>query len=451
MAARSGRGVAALAALAAGAGAQLDMGAIWPCYGASPTMDSTSVYARSGSKGSKTMWRVNTGDKVAAGPAISAEGVAYVGNYAGHFYAFDTTDGTQLWKTKVRYGVGISGAALSVDGDLYFGVADHDDGNKPSDEVGYFYKLRADSGEVVWRKKTGGVYSSPMIGDDGVVYVGSVSEEALYAYEPDGSLKWKVDLGSAVYDTPLLSKSTGDIYVGGGNVAWRLRPSDGGTVWSYTANDLTNGCLATTADGTEVWIYSSHKGTLTARDVDTGAKVWKYTLDDDCNNPPSLSLDHEVVYVGDHSKKLYAVNATSGALVWTAKTKGEVTYSKAAVNGDGVIFIGDESGYINAISARGERLWTKKLKEYVESGPSIDANGDLVVGDNAGYLYKINGASSDDDAAVEDGFLSFSALDVDAVAGAGRWAPLAAAAAVCAGLALGARRRRTASGEYRPV
>jgi len=64
-----------------------------------------------------------------------------------------------------------------------------------------------------WQFETGGsVYSSPAIGSDGMVYVGSYDDN-LYAINPDGSMKWKFMTGSWVSSSPVIS-SDGTVYVG---------------------------------------------------------------------------------------------------------------------------------------------------------------------------------------------------------------------------------------------
>jgi len=64
-----------------------------------------------------------------------------------------------------------------------------------------------------WKFETGNyVYSSPAIGEDGTIYVGSW-DDYLYAINPDGTLKWKYGTGSGVNSSPAIGQD-GTIYVG---------------------------------------------------------------------------------------------------------------------------------------------------------------------------------------------------------------------------------------------
>ncbi|MEF8874652.1 MAG: PQQ-binding-like beta-propeller repeat protein, partial [Candidatus Thermoplasmatota archaeon] len=58
----------------------------------------------------------------------------------------------------------------------------------------------------------GSVYSSPAIGSDGTIYVGS-RDTNLYALNPDGTEKWRFDTGNYVLSSPAIG-SDGTIYVG---------------------------------------------------------------------------------------------------------------------------------------------------------------------------------------------------------------------------------------------
>jgi len=68
-------------------------------------------------------------------------------------------------------------------------------------------------GYVHWKFKTGyEVDSSPAIGEDGTIYVGS-GDNYLYAINPDGTLRWKFKTGDFVLSSPTIGKD-GTVYVG---------------------------------------------------------------------------------------------------------------------------------------------------------------------------------------------------------------------------------------------
>ena len=59
------------------------------------------------------------------------------------------------------------------------------------------------------------IYSSPAIGSDGTVYVGS-DDHKVYAINGSGALKWSFTTGDVVWSSPAIG-SDGTVYVGSGD------------------------------------------------------------------------------------------------------------------------------------------------------------------------------------------------------------------------------------------
>ena len=81
-----------------------------------------------------------------------------------------------------------------------------------------------------WSFQTGrDVDSSPAIGSDGTIYVGS-DDSYLYAINPDGSRKWRFKTGSYVVSSPAIG-SDGTIYVGSYDYYLYAINPDGSRKW----------------------------------------------------------------------------------------------------------------------------------------------------------------------------------------------------------------------------
>lgn len=81
------------------------------------------------------------------------------------------------------------------------------------------------NGSLKWSFATAGkVFSSPAIGADGTVYVGSYDAN-LYAIGLDGSLKWRFSIpgGGLVHASPAVGRD-GVVFVGGGADLYAVNP-----------------------------------------------------------------------------------------------------------------------------------------------------------------------------------------------------------------------------------
>lgn len=83
-----------------------------------------------------------------------------------------------------------------------------------------------------WSYTTGGdVKSSPAIGADGTIYVGSCDDN-LHAINADGSLQWSYTTGYYVKSSPAIG-ADGTIYVGSWDDDLYAINADGSLKWSY--------------------------------------------------------------------------------------------------------------------------------------------------------------------------------------------------------------------------
>ena len=105
------------------------------------------------------------------------------------------------------------------------------------------------SGSLKWKFRTDSyIYSSPAIGSDGTIYVGSY-DNYLYAINPDGSLKWKYKTDHWIWSSPAIG-SDGTIYVGSyDNYLYAINP-DGSLKWKYKTDEWIDSSPAIGSDGT---------------------------------------------------------------------------------------------------------------------------------------------------------------------------------------------------------
>ena len=108
---------------------------------------------------------------------------------------------------------------------------------------------------------------------------------------------------------------------------------DLGVKWSYDTLYFSVNSSPTVANGV-VYIISDQIYALNAR---TGAKLWSYAIGSE-RNTSSPAVANGAVYVGSIDYNVYALNAKTGAVLWSYTTGANVDSSPAAANG--VVYIG---------------------------------------------------------------------------------------------------------------
>jgi len=238
--------------------------------------------------------------------------------------------------------------------------------------------------KLKWSFTTGSrIYSSPAIGADGTIYVGSIDNN-LYAINPDGSQKWSFTTGDVVFSSPAIG-ADGTIYVGSyDNNLYAINP-DGSQKWSFTTGAKIFSSPAIGVDGT---IYvGSWDTNLYA--IDPDGMWWTLTLTTGCHveSSPAIGADG-TIYVGSWDNNLYAINP-DGSQKWSGTT-GDVVLSSPTIGADGTIYVGSNDHNLYAINPDGSQKWIFTTGDMVRSSPTIGADGTIYVGSDDNNLYAIN-------------------------------------------------------------
>ena len=176
--------------------------------------------------------------------------------------------------------------------------------------------------------------SSPAIGEDGTIYIGS-KDRCLYAVLPDGTLKWSHETGGEIVSSPALADD-GTIYIGSRDGSLYAVSPQGGFLWSYSTGGPVNSSPAIGADGT--------------------------------------------VYFGSNDSYLYALNP-DGSLKWRYETGGEVI-SSPAIDSEGTVCFGSGDRFFYALNPDGALKWRYGAEEKIWACPVIDFDGRILVGTN---------------------------------------------------------------------
>lgn len=122
-------------------------------------------------------------------------------------------------------------------------------------------------------------------------------------------------------------------------------------------------------------------------DMTNFGKLWSYTMGNwSYSSSPAISQD--ILYIGSYDKKIYAVNATNGSLIWTYTTKGIVRSSPAVANN--IVYAGSGDKNLYALNATdGTYIWNYTTKDAIYAPPTI-YNDIVYIASSDNHTYAVN-------------------------------------------------------------
>ena len=156
--------------------------------------------------------------------------------------------------------------------------------------------------------------------------------------------------------------------------------------WSYDISGLSNGygLASSPAIANGVVYFGLGDGNVFAVDAETGARLWSYKTGAYVGSSPAVV--NGIVYVGSFDGNLYALNATTGEKLWSFPAgSGQGGRSSPAVVNGVVYYDGGITLY--ALDARtGEKLWSF---DDVSGSPAV-ANGVVYAGANTNTFFALD-------------------------------------------------------------
>jgi outer membrane protein assembly factor BamB len=128
---------------------------------------------------------------------------------------------------------------------------------------------------------------------------------------------------------------------------------------------------------------------LYALNAGTGAMLWSFVTESSVYSSPAVV--NGVVYFGTFYGHVYALDAGTGTKLWSFTTGANVVSSPAVANG--VAYIGSDDNNVYALNARtGAKLWSYATGGRVESAPAV-SNGIVYASSDDGNLYALNAST----------------------------------------------------------
>ena len=214
-----------------------------------------------------------------------------------------------------------------------------------------------------WFFATGkGVFSTPVIDEGGVIYVGS-ADHNFYALNPDGTERWRfatgeiIDSAAALPRLNLLSSQPSILVPSGDGYLYHLATAEGlndteRLLWQFDARVAPRASYNNWFEGN---IQLGYDGTI---------------------------------YAGNTNFNYYAINP-DGSLKWTYET-GSNNWSIAGLGPDGTIYWASNDTFIRAVAPDGSERWTRRTLGFIAASAAIGSDGTVYIGSFDSLLYALD-------------------------------------------------------------
>ena len=286
---------------------------------------------------------------------------------------------------------------------------------------------------AAWTVRTGGpVLSSPTIGPEGEIYIGS-SDGKVYRIDADGLETWQVATASVVNTGPALdaagrlfvTSNDGNLYTLDSSTGEELRspvlifgvlappalgsgPNSGvayigslsGGLFALCANNVLRWTAqivpvanipAVGSDGTVYIAGAIGARTVLAVDPVTGREKWIFTATATINAAPVVGSTGEV-FVVDGAGRVFAIDPVTGTSPGLLFDAAAAVTASPALAADGTLYVADQAGRLTAFdTAAGIIRWTFHIPSGapIFSSPVVTADGTLVFGADDGVVYAV--------------------------------------------------------------
>nr|WP_299693485.1 PQQ-like beta-propeller repeat protein [uncultured Tateyamaria sp.] len=273
-------------------------------------------------------------------------------------------------------------------------------------------------GQLLWQRDVlpaganeGDGTGGGLAADGDLLYV-TTGYGALTALDADtGAVVWTQDLNAPASGRPTVF---GDLVyvVSGDDTGWAVNKATGRVAWQISSSESRTNVLGApapvVADGLTVFAFGS--GEMQAVFSQGGLRRWDATvlggrtgralarIDDVTGRPVAAN---GVIYAANQAGRTIAINAGSGARLWTAP---EGAFGTVLPVADSVFLVSDRNELLRLSAEDGSRIWGTELPQFVKNRPTqryeifahhgpVLAGGRLLVASSDGSLRSYDPAS----------------------------------------------------------
>lgn len=316
------------------------------------------------------LWELPLGGIGFESTPIIADNTIFIGDPDGRFFAIDLTTGKEKWRAEFE--TGFVASAAYIDNVIYIG--DYD---------GVLRALDAATGKESWTFKAEmQIDASPtaygnnllVTSEDGTLYcVKRNNGELVWKYETGDQLRCGASLAG---DRTYLGGCDGKLHV--------VDVTVGKAIGEPIPLDGPTGSTPSVA-GKNVFV-PTHGGKLFAFDADTSKQTWQFfdpKLAQEFQN--NVATADNMVVATSRNKHVFALDASTGNLVWDIVLRKRADGSPSIAGGSVVIAAAD--GRVIVLDLKtGSEKWLYEIKGGFIGSPAI-ADGKIVVASDKGTVF----------------------------------------------------------------
>jgi outer membrane protein assembly factor BamB len=311
-------------------------------------------------------------------PSIDPNGIIYLGisyldQYLSILYAYDISNGLQLWNKTVNNII----SDTAIDGNNIYVTSSSV--TLPSETK--FMIFNSSNGAFIWSYTVNSLGlivapSTPTVDANNNVYFGYNNN--LYSINAaTRKFNWKYPAGGAIRGMPIISNNQ-HIYFG----------ANDGFIYDLSGNGqntLTQPVVPMYMLNPQHTGISSYYGPTT-----TPIKQWSNNFGaTNLYVSPSIGIgSDDTLYIGSNDGYVYAFNP-DGSTKWSLRvnstengiyTSPQSIYTTPAIGQNGTIYIGSNEGLLYAVNPNGTLKWSYNVGYPLQSSPIIDNNGFIYFG-----------------------------------------------------------------------
>lgn len=227
---------------------------------------------------------------------------------------------------------------------------------------------------VGYRVEVGGPVAAQVVAspDEETLYAATLEGEVVALARRDGTKRWKVALGDRVYSTPFVGED-GTLYVGTDARKVVAIAPDGAVRWRLEVDGEADTGPAPLPDGALVVAAGPSVYAVRRR----GDVAWRYTAKGKVFTAPAVTPDGLVVF-GSQDDHVHAVTR-EGVKAWSVDLGADVD-GAPAIGDDGSIWVGTDRGEVVRLDAQGRVLSRTDVGGYVRGVLSVARSGDALAG-----------------------------------------------------------------------